>query len=237
MKRVLMAIALLPLFGCDSDPKTVARPARELGQELFSDPALSTSSINRFSCATCHARSAEDPARRLPAFPMAGSAHRPTWWNGYEDQLLEAVNFCVIYFMRGEPLQAGDPYGDALYEYLLSISPEEPAPSIPFTIVKNIQTPPAGDPVRGAELYSAACRSCHGAKGSGSGRLAAYVTVLNDDLTTYYDEAFPGIDHRLIVAEKIRHGQFFGVGGNMPFFPVERLSDEEMADIIDYLDL
>ncbi len=40
----------------------------------------------------------------------------------------------------------------------------------------------------------------------------------------------------LVVTEKIRHGQFFGVGGNMPFYPREVLSDAELADLLEYFD-
>ena len=38
-----------------------------------------------------------------------------------------------------------------------------------------------------------------------------------------------------IMIEKIRHGKFFGIGGNMPLYSTETLSDGEVADIVAYL--
>jgi thiosulfate dehydrogenase len=35
----------------------------------------------------------------------------------------------------------------------------------------------------------------------------------------------------------VRHGQFFGVGGNMPLFTREALSDSDLGAIVAYLGL
>ena len=237
MTRALFLLALLAA-GCAGDPetKTVQRPARELGERLFHDEDLSSSSSNDFACATCHADTADDDAL-LAGHPLVNSANRADWYGGYEKQYLDAVNFCFVFFMRGQPIEPGDAYGDALYEYLVSISPEASSPSLPTTWTKNITLLSGGDPDAGRDVYASACRNCHGSKGSGSGRLSSAVTVLDGDLWEYYDEEFPGVNHRILVAEKVRHGQFFGIGGNMPPFPQERLSDEQLADILAYLDL
>ena len=149
------------------------------------------------------------------------------------------MNACYVFFMRGEApgLAPGDPEGDALYEYLVSISPTTPSPAIPLTWQRNIVGLVPGNPASGAQVYDMACRSCHGEVGSGRGRLHSTVTVLGPELSAYYDVEFPGVDHDVLVIEKVRHGQFFGIGGNMPPFALERLSDAELADLIAYLDL
>lgn len=235
--RSWVSIIAFPLLaGCTGSEKAVERPAVERGEALFSDSDLSDSQFNDLSCATCHSATEPDD-RALPGLPLANSAGRSSWWNGYASQYLDAVNHCVVFFMRGQALIPGDPKGDALYEYLLSISPEADSPAIQFTVVKNVQVIPGGDATAGEQVYDRTCRHCHGAKGSGNGRLSSAVTRLDDDLSAYYDERFPGIDHDLVVTEKIRHGQFFGVGGNMPFYSTESLSDEDLADLITYLDL
>ncbi len=236
-RGVSAGIAFLALAGC-AGGETVRRPARELGERLFSSPSLSDSSFNDFACADCHAvRAADDADRRYAGFPMEGVTARPSWWNGQSTQLLDAVNFCLVYFMRGSAIVPGEIEGDALYEFLASISTGEPEPGIPFTLVTTVQALPAGDADSGREVYDLACRACHGARGSGKGRLSSAVTVLGEDLSAEYDELFPGVDHDLLVIEKVRHGQFFGVGGNMPPFARERLSDEDLSDLVAYLDL
>ncbi|MBX5484795.1 MAG: cytochrome C oxidase Cbb3, partial [Myxococcaceae bacterium] len=57
------------------------------------------------------------------------------------------------------------------------------------------------------------------------------------EITETYPTTFPGVNPRLVIIEKIRHGQFFGVGGNMPLYGREMLSDEQVADLLAYLGL
>ena len=241
MRLLAIALALASLSvaaACDggTERKKVDRPAVELGERLFRDPDLSPSGNNYLACNDCHSASADEGERIHPGYPLENAANRDAWWGGYESQFLDAVNFCLTFFMRGQPLTPGDPDGDALYEYLDSISPAPAAPALPLTLTKTIPLLGGGDADAGRDVYDAACRGCHGSR-SGSGRLHSSVTALDDDLWADYDVVFPGVDHRLIVAEKVRHGAFFGIGGVMPPFAEERLTDEQLADILAYLGL
>lgn len=242
MKRVpailACSLALVSAAACNggTETKKVERPAVELGERLFRDPDLSPSSNNYLACNDCHSGSADEGGRIYAGYPLENAATREAWWGGYEVQFLDAVNFCLTFFMRGQRLAPGDPEGDALYEFLDSISPVETAPALPLTLTK---TPPllgGGDADEGRDVWDAACRDCHGSP-SGSGRLHATVTPLDADLFDEYDELFPNVNHRLIVAEKVRHGAFFGIGGVMPPFAEERLTDEQLADVMAYLGL
>lgn len=237
VKRLAVLLVLLAA-GCAEG--TVSRPAKERGEALVHDPGFSRSQFNIFACSDCHATNAtEDALMRFPGAPLGDSAFRATWWDGYTAQYLDAVNACWVFFMRGESpgLAPGDPDGDALYEYLVSISPTNPAPAIPLTFQRNIVGLVPGNAANGEQVYDMACRNCHGAAGTGAGRLHPSVVVLGPELSASYDAEFPGVDHDLLVVEKVRHGQFFGIGGNMPPFALERLSDAELADLIAYLDL
>jgi thiosulfate dehydrogenase len=235
---MFVASCLFAAAGCGGGGKGATRPARDLGEQLFRDRSLSTSSYNRFSCSTCHGTEAtEDPAVTLSAFTLHDSATRPSWFLGYSTQYLDAVNFCLIYFMRGEAIQPGDPNGDALYEYLASISPDASAPAINYTFVRTLTALPAGEGVHGKVVYDSACRICHGDKDSGAGRISSSTTILNAQLSADYDTLFPGTDHNIVVTEKVRHGQFYGIGGNMPFFASEKLSDTDLSDLEAYLNL
>jgi thiosulfate dehydrogenase len=52
-----------------------------------------------------------------------------------------------------------------------------------------------------------------------------------------YPAEFPGVDPSLVVIEKVRHGRFFGIGGEMPLFSSEALPDPALGDLLEYLEL
>lgn len=231
MKRLGIAVALL-VAGCGPTP------AAEYGEELFSDATLSDSQYNTFSCATCHAATATPPQGTLySGLSLHNVASRPSWWGGYETSLLDAVNFCYTAFMRGTtPLAPEDPKSRALYEYLVSISPDANAPAQPFTLVKDIADVPRGSAEWGADVYKAACQDCHGAAHTGKGRLTALAPIL-PEVSQEYGELFPGVSPGLVFIEKVRHGRFFGVGGNMPPYSQEALSDKDLGALLAFLGL
>ncbi|WP_224244937.1 c-type cytochrome [Hyalangium gracile] len=232
MRWGLLAAGLLAV-GCGG-PTTAA----DFGEELFQDARLSESEFNSFSCATCHGTSATpEPGHVRAGYSLYNSAFRPSWWGGYETNLLSAVNFCYVNFMRGvSPLTPEDPKSRALYEYLVSISPDTEAPALPFTVVKNIEDVPRGNASRGAEVYRTACQTCHGETHTGKGRLTELASIL-PEVVEDYDALFPGVPHQLVVIEKVRHGQFFGVGGSMPPYSREALSDEDLGALLAFLGL
>ena len=228
MTRALVVVAALA--ACAPAPLD----ALSYGERMFSDPSFSSSSFNAFSCATCHAAGEPAADRIYAGAPLADSVHRGAWWGGSAARYLDAVNHCYVYFMRGDPLTAEDPRGRALYEYLLSISPEEDAAPVPLTVVENVTSLPKGDATRGAKVWDAACKVCHGAAKTGDGRLSELVSIVPNDSVAFAEEA--GVDVSLVIVEKVRHGQFFGVGGNMPFFAVEMLPDDDLSALIAYLE-
>lgn len=232
---VLVLGAALLAAGC-----TLKIPAAERGAELFSDPRLSDSMFNRVSCATCHQTSeTPDPARIDAGYRLWGVAARERTWGGQTVRLLDAVNTCYQYFMRSRtPLDPEDEDARALYEYLLSITPDDaPSATLPMTVVENVlDWPRDGDPARGAAVYDAACRRCHGAAHTGEGTILDPMRrVILPAYTAIYEQLFPGVDKQLVVTEKVRHGRFFSLSGEMPFYSLEALSDAELADLLAFL--
>ena len=225
-------LCVLAAGGCSEDapPKPIA--AAELGDVLFHDPRFSDSEYNDFSCATCHADGEDDP-RILPGYPLVDAAFRTAWWGGYEDRLIDAVSFCLVFFMRGTQIDPTDPRGRALYEYLAALSPERPSPALPLTVVANVASVPHGDADRGAEVWTGACHACHGAPHTGRGRISDLASIVPETSIEFADEI--GADPDLVIIEKVRHGQFFGVGGNMPLFSREAMSDEDLGALLAYL--
>jgi thiosulfate dehydrogenase len=210
--------------------------AKAYGEQLFNDPAFSGSKFNTWSCATCHATSAGD-TRMLSGHSLVDAAARPTFWGGAETRLIDAASFCYVYFMRGPArLQPDEPRSRALYEYLASLSVAADAPALPFTVVRDVRDVPRGDSGRGAEVYRAACQACHGELHTGKGRNSELASILPEVMDDYA-QLFPGVAKHLVFIEKVRHGQFFGVGGNMPLFGIEQLSEEDLGALLQLFSL
>jgi thiosulfate dehydrogenase len=212
-------------------------PAAEAGAVLFADPALSSSRFNTFSCQTCHEDGRTDgEARILPGHDLQEAVWRQGWWGGQAPQLKDAVDFCLVFFMREAPIAPEDPRGRALYEHLLSQAGPKPTTSLaalPLTVVENVTTVGRGERRRGEVVWDQACRSCHGDPGTGDGRLSELVSRVPDDSVAFAEET--GFPLELVIIEKVRHGPFFGIGGNMPFYSLERLSDEDLAALVAFL--
>ena len=223
--RVLLA--LLAAVACTAEPP---------GAAIFRDPNLSTGPVNHFSCATCHTVG-ESSTQILAGYDLRNAVHRPSWWGGYETRILDAMNYCLTEFMGGAALAETDPRAKQLYEYLAVESPDDPAPALPLTVVKQT-TDLAGlaatsDAARGKATYNRACVQCHGQPHTGAGKLAPFVSTIPDD--TYKN--FPPYQVRAVVVEKIRHGRFFNIGGLMPLYSMEAMTDAEIGDILAYLGL
>ena len=237
----LVALVPLALQACEGEPEeeVVQGTAIDHGRALFHDPSIAQTSFNSYTCATCHD---DGPGGTvlLPGAPMAEVLGRPSYWGGYERDLLRSINDCLYYFMlRDRPLAKDDVEARALYAYLESLSPggvDAATDAEPFTVPVSIGAVPAGDAGRGADVYAQACASCHGGAHSGTGRLVERAPTLPEQtleehpLGEYTEE-----ERRLVFVEKVRHGAFLGYSGQMPPFSMEKLSDEQLGDLLTYL--
>jgi thiosulfate dehydrogenase len=231
--RPTAALLAIGLAACGSEMSGAER-----GEELFGSRDLSPSDLNVFSCASCHTAD-EGPGVTdgLPGYRLFGAAARTRFWGDDYGVLRDAVDACLVFFMKGEPLVADDEDFHALYEYLVSISPEGAAGEpYPFTVVENVADVPRGDAGRGGEVYQSACQGCHGEAFTADG------SILRDEVnlpavTDTYPEEFPGVEPSLVVIEKVRHGRFFDIGGDMPLFSTEAMSDDDLGALLSYLEL
>jgi thiosulfate dehydrogenase len=231
----LLAVALFAACGDDTTPET--RTPEMRGEALFGSKALSPNAFNPFSCAQCHNVSASD-TRRVAGAPLAGVTARPTFWGGTEDDLLDSVNVCLRSFMSSaDGLSRDDPRAGDLYSYLSSLgaTPGATTTPAPFTVVTSVADLPNGDAARGAVVWGAVCQSCHGAPHTAEGQLEGISIVVPEE--TIEEHEARGDDVRLIVIEKVRHGNFLGYSGRMPPFSLETLSDRELSDVLSYLGL
>lgn len=234
VSAVYFALLSIASPACD-DAQSVTIPASVQGRALASEARLSPSEFNVFACTTCHSTT---PTEGAVASSLYGAIDRESWWGGTIPSLLGAVDFCYVYFMRGFP--SLDPRSDearALYEWLETLSTGASLPTRAMTIVETVYDPSETlptDATRGQVVYDRACRVCHGSPSTGEGRLGPNVVIIPEASVEFAEDN--DVPLRLVLAEKVRHGQFFGVGGNMPLWPLERMSDQELADLLEYLD-
>lgn len=237
-RRGVSARAAAPLVVVSALLAACAEPdpgpgAVERGKELFFSKELSRSSLNQYSCSTCHDEKATGVLRK-PGAPLAGATRRKSFWGGQQNDLLAAINDCRRYFMvENEPLLATEPAAEDLYAYLSNLEPRS-AKAVPFSVVRNIVDIERGDAERGEGLYAAACSFCHGSAHTGEGRLGKETPILPED--TNLEHATLSLRlQRLVFIEKVRHGAFLGYGGDMPPFSLETLTDAELADVLEFL--
>lgn len=89
-----------------------------------------------------------------------------------------------------------------------------------FDIPGEIPAPPPGDATSGREIYATNCAQCHGSTGAGGVAGAGAWTPP----VIHYDG--------VAIAEAIRVGPF-----EMPRFGEEQISDQEVGDVVAFLDL
>jgi mono/diheme cytochrome c family protein len=183
---------------------------------------------NTFACATCHAL--DEPAADgylRPGHPIGDAAARPSFKNGQLTELRDAVNSCRTEWMAAPPFAAGDPRWLELESFLVDRAPAS-APALTYDRIDPPVDLDGGDADRGRALFNSRCIVCHGEDGGGTER-APRVTGLA--LEPDY------------VAERVRTSGdadspiYPGLtGGRMPFWAADRLSDDELRDIVAYVE-
>lgn len=183
---------------------------------------------NSFACATCHALSepSADGLRR-PAHPIGNATRRSHWKNGKAATFLDAVNSCVTEWMVAPAWQATDPRFAALRSYLDAQSPATAAPDLSYEIVAVPSDVSGGDAARGRSTFNESCVVCHGQDGlgtirgpkvAGSVRLAEYVAS------------------RIRLSGSTTSAVYSGLtGGVMPFWAKDRLSDDEVRNLVAFV--
>ena len=233
-----LALALALLLPACADTE-LRLPASAEGAAIAQNPGASRSRYNVFACTTCHAaRASEVGTRILPGAPLEGAVRRPSYWGGETVHLREAVERCWVFFMRGTSSDLDGPTGAALGAWLDSLAPEGSSAGtqpVAHTWPRTVRSLGEGDPSLARPIWDRACASCHGAVGTGAGRLGPLISIVpGDTQREHCDEVLPSgyADRttyvRTVVVEKVRHGSFLGYAGSMPPFSVEALSDDDL---------
>ncbi len=221
----LFGFIVIPILaGCGEDPP----PAGSVmaGEEVY----LSTlEDGNTFTCATCHAlvEPADDGITR-PGHPIGDAVNRPSYKGGTLTSLRDAVNSCVTEWMNGSAWSETDTRWTSLLAFLEAQAPAGAAPAVDI----QIGTPPAnlsgGDPMHGRELFNTRCVACHGEDAVGTEKAPPLIFA---PLARDY------IARRVRTSGRIDSTVYDGLtGGVMPFWGLDRLSDDELLDVVAYVE-
>jgi cytochrome c len=201
------------------------------GESIYSQPV---SAKSPFSCSTCHAitEPAPDGIRRV-GHPLADATKRLHYKDGETTSMLTAVNSCLTEWMNTTPWTEDTPEWEELYTWLDVQSTSTETQPIDIEIVPPLENLSGGNATSGQTLFNASCSICHEIDGTG-GALAPKVGGRG------YDEFFTAE----LVAKRVRTSGsstdsiYTGLtGGVMPFWGKNRLSDDELKDLIAFLEI
>ncbi|MCA9600673.1 MAG: DM13 domain-containing protein [Polyangiales bacterium] len=218
----LLAVPWTLTTGCASEDEPSRYASR--GEALFHEPFEDG---NSFACATCHAvdEPAADGIRRV-GHPLRDAANRPSWKNGQVTSLRAAVNSCLTEWMRADAVsEESDDWRD-LGGYLEELAGDAPGAAVTFEVL----APPAelsgGDVDEGRTIFNASCSACHGTDATGTTRAPSLVgSALSPER----------IAERVRLSGSATSAVYDGLtGGAMPFWAADRLSDEELIDLVAY---
>ena len=218
----------------------------KMGRTLFSDPSfggtLDPAKVSGMSCSDCHADfdEATNPDGRIRAgHSIVGVPHRGTAKGGVitADIFARAAGgggFCYQHFLQKVPSDKVDPtaipedQAEALMAYFKHVSGDNKGTEFQIAMLDKDAASAAadkimtmeGDPQRGWKLYGQACNVCHPtAKKSGIGSQLVKKRPPRD---------LEKRKHQ--IATYVRKGGFV-----MPFFAEDRLSDQDIADIVAFI--
>lgn len=206
------------------------------GRLVYMDPQPNG---NTFACAYCHSLEENDNFIR-PGHAIGDAPRRASYKNGQLDNFLSAVNTCLETWMAVDPTELWEedtPEFVSLREFIeQEDSGSGPAPLLSFERAE----PPIqfannaavnGSVEDGNALFNRSCALCHGNNAVGTERAPTLQSRFQFENSSNF------------IAEKVRlsgpfnHNIYQGraVGGRMPFWAPDRINDDQLTDIIEFL--
>lgn len=227
-KLIMLLASLFAIWSCgEDDEKDSQSEVQEVsGRDLYL--LMLPNESSKFTCSTCHALNEPTVDQVvLAGHPIADAPRRPSFKNGQLTRFEDAVNVCIEDWFGGTKWEYDDPKFAALTEYLLSESTNENPPALTFEVVDPPADLTGGDVDKGKVTFNKTCAVCHGmnAVGGSQGPNLAGTELSREKIAERIRKSGPA------------EGVYTGLtGGRMPFWAKDRLSDEEMINIMAYLE-
>ena len=247
--RKVLCIGLMTIFICSMVVWANAEMSEKarLGRELFYDPSfggtLQPKKISGLACAHCHADFDEDenPDGKIRAghsiigVPLRGEAKGGMIKGDIFRRAAGGGGFCYQHFLQRIPSNKVDPtaipedQAEALMAYFEHVSGENKGPQFEMQMLSKEETAEEaekilamkGDPTNGWVLFSRACNDCH-------------PTARKAGIGTQLVRSRPPSNMKKWtnnIAAKVRGGGYI-----MPFYAKDRLSDQDISDIVAFLE-
>ena len=183
---------------------------------------------NSFSCNSCHARKepADDGMIRA-GHDLENAYFRSSFKNGQLSTLLAAVNSCRQEWMNAPAFTSDQIAWVNLESFIKDLAKDEDTTPISYEIVDPPSDLSGGDADTGMKTFNKTCSICHGANGVGTIQGPGIAgTSLSEEI----------IASRIRTSGSQASDVYDGLtGGKMPFFSGDRLTDEEVINIIAFL--
>ena len=240
MRVTALTLSAHLLMFIASDGQTPISGKTSTGKRLFHSAAIGE---NGLSCGNCHADFDEvkhDDGRIRAGHSLYNSALRETWWGKdpeAEDRfpnIAAAAVVCVVHYMRNPQKLTAQQLLD-LQRYLDSItkrpisSPQFIAPAADKT--GQYEGYGGGNKFHGRTLFYATCSSCH----PNGNRGIAPALPRDKDPAFYAKKIREGDGLGAVLSGLDPDAYSFASGMFMPFFGSDRLTKEEIRDIIAYV--
>ena len=229
---LLVFPAALAVGACDSEPENQVpvepEPTSELGKMGETIYRSTVEDGNSFACATCHALTEPAADHRRPGHSLGDAAARPHFKNGQVDELRDAVNSCLTEWMNAEAWETSDERWVALETFLDEIAPPSAEP-LSFTVLAAPSESDlgGGDPAAGREVFNASCAVCHGEDAAGTDQAPSLMVR---------QLGAAEIGRRVRTSGRSDSAVYNGLtGGVMPFWAADRLSNDELRDMVAWL--
>lgn len=247
IKRISYIVWLslaIGLVSCRSIGKKDPAAMVELGRRFFGTPVE-----GGYACSDCHPNESSPAGRHFPAYSLQGVSNRRPLWTDYlvehQRTVLNAALICHAKYQMltlediekrrttsNAPLNLSDVMDEEtamnLDAYLRSLSDSSTSPTAradhPYDVLNKsarrdyldriLRSTP--DVEHGRTLFNAACAWCHGERGEGVDGKGQPMKLK---------------PHKTdVIIEQIRYG-----GYRMPYFRADRLSDDDLADVVSYV--
>lgn len=202
------------------------------GAKVYMEPR---SNGNTFACAHCHALSEPMDSFTRPGHPIGDALRRPSFKNGELTSFIDAVNICLDEWMAVDSpwtesteefqelsafLQDRDSGSNSGDTEPLSF---EIATPLTFASIEEVN----GNAATGRETFNASCAICHGENAVGTERAPDLAGRINDANL---------ISRRVRTSGSINSQVYPELtGGRMPFWAEDRLSNNDLRDVIAYI--
>ncbi len=185
---------------------------------------------NSFTCAHCHA--IVEPAQNgfsRPGHPLGDATARLDFKDGQLSSMLDAANTCLDEWMNAQAWSESSADWLALEAWLETHAPPGTAESVDIQIVDAPTNLEDGDASAGLDTFNRSCAICHAEDGGGSLQAPAIGGL-------GYSAEF--VANRVRSTGRSDSAVYTGLsGGIMPFWGANRLSDQELVDVVAFLAL